>query len=247
MASHIFVLFREVIGHWLAFVTGSVVSVGILIWEKWKKREVKWKTIVAIFSIGLLVSLFFAWQDEYTSAEWRKVEISRLSGILQVKDAQIQQLQSQVAAKDRPINLQVQTDPQVLELITRLDEDLANTKSKLPSPRKRALQLSKDVLMFLADRMRTRPSFPVWDRNRTSEQLVQALNDTDKAFTKWTTDMVEDYHLRFGVRVDAVIEDMQMAGLDPTEIRRCDFSNGNTEMIQSCGSRIGAIAEKLPQ
>jgi len=78
MVSHLWSLLIEVAHHWLAVVTGSTVSLFMLIWEKKKEKQIKWKYVLGIFFVGLVVSIFFAWQDEYTSAEWRGREISRL-------------------------------------------------------------------------------------------------------------------------------------------------------------------------
>jgi hypothetical protein len=78
MTSHAWTFALGVFQHWIALVTGSIVSLLILIYEKSKDRPVKWKKILFVFFLGLLVSLFFAWQDEYTSAIWRGQDISNL-------------------------------------------------------------------------------------------------------------------------------------------------------------------------
>jgi hypothetical protein len=245
MSSYFWVFVTEVFHHWIALVTGSAVSLGILTWEKRQKTEVKWKTITTIFLAGLALSLFFAWEDEYTSAEWREGEIYRLSGLLLGENSQIQSLQSQLVAKDRPINLQVQPDPEIHTLLARQDAELLKLKGELPSPKKKALQLSNDILRFLSDRMKTKPNPPIFN-GTANEQRVQMSNEFEQSFLKWMSETASEYQIRFGPGVSSIIDDAQSAGLSAENIKICIFSNGNTFEIQECGSRIGALADKLP-
>jgi len=71
------ILVKEVLHHWIALVTGSVFSLYFLFPEKRRKKQVA----VGIFLAALMLSMFFAWQDEYTSAQWRGNEISRLNAV----------------------------------------------------------------------------------------------------------------------------------------------------------------------
>jgi hypothetical protein len=87
VAHNFWIFVSEIFGHWLALVTGSVVSLFILVKEHRNDRSVRWRVIVGIFLVGLAVLVFFAWQDEYLSAGWRGGEI--LAVEQELRDAQL--------------------------------------------------------------------------------------------------------------------------------------------------------------
>jgi len=247
MWNHVLVYFSEIVNHWIAIVTGSAVSLFILIKEHRSQTPVKWKIIVTIFVAGCLLAMFFAWQNEYTSAEWRGGEIERLTAAIQAQQAQIQNLQTLVAQKDRPIILQQQTDPAILKLVERQDAELARLKSEIPSPRKKALQLSNDILKFLGERQKDEPTFQ-FSPTTTTDEWNQHMQQERQAYTAWMNQTAAESRERFALRVADVLEDAKENGIDTSRIQGiCEFYNGNTFALQTCGVNIGSLARQLPQ
>lgn len=232
--------------HSRAIFTSGGGALVFFFWEHYTGRRIRWKVIAAICSVGCIVAMFLAWNDEHASAEWRGRRIYALTAQVDDRNAQISHLQEQLEAKQQPIVVQAAPDPEVEKLLALQGKELATLKSETGSPRKRALQLSNDILKFIADRMKGEPDVgPPF--GATKEQFLNAMNAEDREYTQWMHQTASEYALRFGVRVDAVIDDMRADGIKTKTIEGCDSSNGNTFMIQGCGASIGALAEKLPQ
>jgi len=244
MGSHLVIFISEVLTHWLAIAGGSVVSLGLLAWEKWSGTPVKWKTILLIFSLGVAVSLFFAWQDEYTSAEWRGGEVIRLSATNKGDEDQIKVLQGQLAQKDRPITLQYATDPAILKLLNRQTEELAQLKSELPSPKKRALQVSNGLLKLLADRQKAQPGFPFPTESMTQDDVRKQQNTYEQAREQWTNETLSAAQSQFALPVAQVLQDMKDENIDLGKATECRYWV-NDFMIQGCAMAIGGLAQKL--
>ncbi|MGH9688825.1 MAG: hypothetical protein ACRD5K_17220 [Candidatus Acidiferrales bacterium] len=237
----------EIVAHWLALVTGPVVTLALIFIDKKLKREIKWKHFVALFLIGVPVAMFLAWQDEHTSAGWRGDQILRLTAQIQDRDSQIRLLKLELATKETPITVQAAPDPEVEEILRRQDEELRTLRSEIPSPRKRALQLSHDILGFLADRLKVEPNNTAFENAPTRQEAVKALHDSEEQDDRWMRETESEYELHFGARVVSFMQDMQSSGLNVDGLQPCQFPMGNTFAIEECGARIGALAEKLRQ
>jgi hypothetical protein len=246
MQSHIWTCVAGIFDHWLAIVTGSGVSLFILIKEKATDKPVRWKAILAIFFGGFLISLFFAWQDEYTSAEWRGTEIARLGGLMQGKDDQIKILQNELMLKDRPVILQYTTDPKLAKLLNQNTLDLARLKNSLPSPKKKALQLSNDMIKFSQDVTRNQPTPPIFQGATTREEIGALMGKFEQGYVQWMNNMAANYNGQFAVRIVSLEEDVKAAGL-PDTLSMCEHSNGNTFGMERCAALVGVMAEKLPE
>lgn len=246
MWSNFLVYVSEIFGHWLALVFGPVITLVLVFAEKWLKWDVRRKHYVIVFLIGIPFAMFFAWRDEHTSSEWRGKQITRLTAEVQDRDMQIRALNNELETKQRPIVVQAAPDQAVEALLARQDRELRALKNEIPSPRKRALRLSNDILAFLAARMKVEPneSPPV---GMTKQQFLQAIKVSEQRYDLWARDTASQYQVQFGRRVETVIDDMQSAGIKTNRIQMCLYSNGNTFQIQDCGARIGALAEKLPK
>src|SRR5689334_14426796 len=188
------------------------------------------------------VSCFFAWQDEYTSAEWGGQEIIRLGIRSSDQAMQISQLEGQLAQKDRPILLTQAPDPEIRKLLQRQEVELAKIKTELPSPKKKALQLSKDMLSFASTVLKNQPNPPMPLRSQTQEQYTSQMNQFQQGYLQWMNGIAGEYGRQFAVRVASLEDDIKAAGLDDT-IAECQFSNGNTFGLQRCAALIGALAD----
>jgi septal ring factor EnvC (AmiA/AmiB activator) len=232
--------------HWEPLVLGGVVGVVIFLYEHRKKEPIPWRLIGYIIAAALLVSCFSAWKDQYTSAEWRGAEIGRLTTLLQAKNDQIGQLQDELRQKDRPIVLQTTTDPEIIRLLNQQERELARLKTELPSPKKRALQASNDLLRFLTERERAEPTFPIPDRNMTPDEFSKQQQAFEQAYEQWMNETRAESQTRFAVPLAQVLQDMRAENIDVGRAAAfCSFFNGNLFGIQGCATDIGVLAQKL--
>lgn len=188
------------------------------------------------------IAIFFSWQDQYTSAEWRATELLKANAVLSEKDHEIGALQTALAQKDRP--LVITTDPEITKMLNRQERELAQLKDSLPSPKKRALQLSNDIFKFYDNRMKNQPHFP--EQTPVSEQeRNQQLAQFSQASEQWMHETGTAYNREFSSRVAILLEQMREAGLKEPGIEMCTESMGNTYSVQHCAARIGALADKF--
>lgn len=256
MTSNALVFVHEILRHWLAIVTGSGVSLFMLVKEKWSGKPIRRKAISAIFLAGLLISIFLAWQDEHTSAEWRGGEIQRLTGLTQQQDNQIEGLSSLLAQKDRPIVLQ--QDPEIKALLKGQQAEIGALRKEVPSPRKTALQLSNDILLFTEAARKNDPaeasfaSRPDWDTGKSQQEneriATQFYQQLTRAEIAWMQQTASAYDLKFGTRVADLAQQAKDAGIsDASSVEdMCVGATGNTYVMEKCGARIGALAHRLP-
>jgi len=87
MLKHIIVYVVAIFAHWLVS-WGAVALMLIAMLEKWWKPIPK-KLFFGIAIVLLIVAMFQAWRDQYTSAEWRGSEIQQLSGVIEGQNSQI--------------------------------------------------------------------------------------------------------------------------------------------------------------
>ncbi len=250
MPSHIWVFLREVTGHWLSWVTGSAVSLSILIKEKWFRKPVKWKAIIGIFILGLGLSLFFAWQDEYTSAEWRGDEVNRLTGASQTEAQQVQQLQYIIDEKDRPVIIQTQHDPELDAIIKQQNAELAVLRHEVPSPRKQALLLSHEILLFFTERQKAEPIFEPPTVSMTREQWASLEQLNNQNYINWMKETFAGFRERFAVPIAEIMQAGKDAKIDTSSLGLCNAASsgaGSTYEVEECGASLGALAEKFPK
>jgi hypothetical protein len=245
MPANLWIFFLSVWRHWEPLVLGGGVGVFIFVYEHRKKEPIPWRLIGYIMAGALLVSCFSAWQDQYTSAEWRGIEISRLNGLMQGKEEQIKNLQNALMLKDRPVILQYATDPEIAKMLERQNKELAKLKDSLPSPKKKALQLSNDMIKFMATTNKNSPSPPIPHNPMTRDQWDAAERQYEQQFEQWARSAIADYQMQFALRIATVSEDFRNAGIG--DIYTCQNSPVNTLSMERCATIIGALAEKLPR
>jgi hypothetical protein len=241
-----------VVDHWFFWFGGIVLVVFEIAkrisWLRSRAERLLQPNIFwGIAATCLFISTFQAWIDEDKTLQQDTQTIANLRGILQGKDAFIAELQKSLSEKEKPIVVNYTPDREIGIILERQEKELAELKSEVPSPKKRALQLSNEILAFESERIRNEPVFPPFRANETQEQLEKERNEFTRVSVQWTLETAAQYQLRFAVSVATVIEDMKAASLDTHEIEMCVTSNGNTFGIQHCGARIGALAEKLPR
>jgi hypothetical protein len=142
--------------------------------------------------------------------------------------------------------VQAAPDPEVQKLLKRQDEELARLKSKMPSPKKRALQLSNDLLRFLDEQMKTQPQLPMPHAGMTMEELTKQRDGYSALYIQWMNQTSSEERNRFALRMAEVFQDMQDEKIDGNATSSmCQFFNGNTFGIQECATSIGVLAQKL--
>lgn len=246
MGASVWVFALSVWHHWEPLVLSGAVGVLIFVYEHRKKEPVSWRLIGYIMAAALLVSCFSAWRDQYTSAEWRGGEVQRLNGVTQAQQSRIQGLQTIAENKDRPII--VRSDPALDALVKEQNVELAVLKQRMPSPRKQALQLSHDILLFYAQQEKEEPEV-VPPMGLTESQWVAVVNSQNQNEITYIKQMFARFTERFAVRIQQLEDDVQSDKISSEGFYRCHSGMegvGATFEIEECGTYLGVLANKLP-
>jgi hypothetical protein len=242
----IFPFLSNVFSHHLAWIGGILTIIGLI--EKVRDASVPIPRPVIWWSVGLLlfVASYEAWMDEHQNAAVLIGEKAILTSVNSQLSTTNTNLIGQLGAKDRPVIIQVPPDPEIEKLLQRQDTELGKLKSQQPSPKKRALQVSHDMLMFLGDRTKSQPTFPIPTSATTREDSRRQDEQFTQLYEKWMRETAAEYQVRFSVPVAQILEDAKAAGIDTSGLGLCGISNGNTFGIQRCAASVGTLAEKLP-
>lgn len=212
--------------------------------KEWAER-LRWE-FWAIAAICIFIATFQAWHEEFRQVEILNSTNAQLAGENKNLKQNNDTLTNRIAEKDRPIIVQAAPDPEVQSLLIRQDKELANLKNSLPSPKKRALQVSTDLLKFLAEREKVQPSFPMPHANMTTEEFTQQRDAFTQAYVRWMNETATECQTRFAIPLAQVLEDMKAENINVDNLASmCAFFNGNTFMIQSCATGVGVLAQKL--
>jgi hypothetical protein len=112
MRHDLFVFLLALFDHWIAIVSGGVLSVVVIFVEKKFHRTISWKHVAWVMVTAFVVSCFLTWRDEYTTAERRGNEIGRLNGIIgQMRETKPPQPAVAVFAECDPIPLSIEIPP----------------------------------------------------------------------------------------------------------------------------------------
>lgn len=244
MHQEIFEYALAVADHWFFWFGGIVLVVFELVKRipRWKDRAEK-SFSPAVFWGGavvcMLIATFQAWRDEH-------IRVGQLSREKITLAARNDSLNEELIAKERPIVLQPAPNKEIEKLLKRQDEELAKLRTNLPSPKKKALLLSNDILKFLGDRMKEQPVSTIM-RWGPKVDLQTRMNQDFQENLVWTRETRAQFGTKFAVRIADVIQDMKMAKLDIRPITgTCDAGN-NTYMLQQCGAELGVMAQQLPE
>ena len=244
VSTHLWAFALGIWAHWAPILTGGVFSVIMLIWNQPLER----KYILWVMAGAILVSSFLAWRDQFASAEWRGAEIGRMSAVIDSQEKQLKSaggqnetLQADLANKDRPINVIVPTNSDIKEILHRQDRELAEMKSQMPTAKKKALQLSNDLLRFLNEREKTRPPYPDTNNNSSWDKWSSLAG-------QWVYETSSQERIRFAVTIAEVIQDMEDKNTGVPQALRdyCLQFDGIPFHIQRCATDIGLFAQKLP-
>ncbi len=242
----------SVADHWFFWFGGIVLVVFEIVKRipTWKEKAEKLPTRIfwGIAGVCLIVAMFQAWREENERADNLSDTNKTLNAQKDALEQKNNDLTNQLIAKERPIILQPTPDKEIERLLRRQDEELARLKTELPSPKKKALQLSNDMLNFSANVIRNQPGPPMisWSPTKSNEEYQAQMNQYTQGYVQWMNGTAADYQKRFAVRVVSLEDDLKSAGLADS-IVGCETSNGNTYGVQRCAALIGALADKLPQ
>src|ERR1017187_8346972 len=247
MPNELWMFIVAVFHYWQSLLTGGAIAIVIMIYERKNNKPLRWDVIAGVMVAALFISCFFAWKDQHGAADSESREISRLAGMQQADATQIGNLQTLLASKDRPVVLQATADPEMTAILKRQDEELTKLKASLPSPKKKALQLSHDILSFVAERSRMRPPAPTVNYGANREEFKRQWDQYAQTLTAQANETAAQYQIRFGSQVSSVLNDLKAANINTAAIDGCITSSGGDFWMQICGSRIGALADKLPE
>jgi hypothetical protein len=253
-----------ILDHWL-FWWGAIGLLIVAMIEKLLNRPLrkKWFFIAALAC--LVVAMFQAWNDENERAE----KLLTANGTLTTQNRTLQQdkdrLVAELANKDRPLVVQVPPDPEISKILKTYQSELARLANQVSSPKKRALQVSTDILKFLGEREKGQPilsakrsvvlndggrlgSHPLGETGyRRDLEWTQQAERHEQAMTRYLNDTVADFHTRFTLSVNQVIQDMETAGIDSRMAEIYCTAANNIVVVQNCAVTLGTLAEKLPE
>jgi len=100
MANNEVLLFlRSIGGYWWAIFGGGVVSVGVMLVERRRKRDLPWPWLVGIMSVALLISCFLAWRDVYRENESQRQSIATLTAEKSSLQGEVKALREEMDTK----------------------------------------------------------------------------------------------------------------------------------------------------
>lgn len=211
--------------------------------------KLKWGFAIAVFIVAQGVA-YRDLESEVDQAGSLNTELVQLNGKCKTAidglERENKTLRDLVMAKDRPIIVQAAPDLAAQKLLQRQDEELRKLKDSTPSLRRRALQLSNDMLNFSAEVIRDMPQSPFLSRAKNNEDFKAQWDQFSIQTSKFLDGKAAEYQRQFSVRIVSLQEDLKTIGINGN-IDGCQYSNGNTFGMQRCGTAIGVLAEKIPR
>ena len=174
-------------------------------------------------------------------------KISSLTAEVSTKDSEIDWLRDHQSVVVAPTS-----DPKIASILQQLQNDDRALKSEPKNIlKKRALQISHDVLTYLAERDQVKPSDANFDHD-SLEQLRQAENNYLQKYNVWWNETRQFYLLNYSLELISVLNEMKAQGIDTKSI----LSGGNdirslcqiavNELVLSdCGSTVGTLAKQI--
>jgi hypothetical protein len=120
------------------------------------------------------------------------------------------------------------------------------TKSRIPSLKKRTLQMSSDILKFIEDERKNEPMLPTSTRPQDLPGPV---------YMKWAHDAAVDYSARFTVPMTQLLTELEalpiatpvIVGTHKSSLDFCRTFGWNPPTMEACAVTLAAIGEKLPE
>ncbi len=238
----------------------------ILLWEKYKEKPIQWKWIGAFFLFCLFVSCFQAWIDEHHNSQ---ILVSQKADLAAEKNALNQKLDIKQAEVDwlrdhRVFELPTgKADPLIgkaLDANARAMEQLAGReKNRMDTIKKRALEVSSEMLTFLGEEEKKRLTIPV----PTFAPASASADERQRLWNEETARMSNAY-----MQIEGEIQSKAVNGFRPTAmaileqirdegekqtgikdeeitltVRDCQISHSYT--IKECATKLGVIARKM--
>ena len=60
--------------HYPSLVTGGVIALGIMLYERIRRKNIPWQIFLVVMGSAVFLSCFLAWHDEHHNAEILKQE-----------------------------------------------------------------------------------------------------------------------------------------------------------------------------
>jgi hypothetical protein len=88
----LWVFLSAVFGHWIAILSGGLITVAIWFWEHRRNRSMSWIATTRVVGAVLLISSYQAWHDEYLLRTAQDKTIAAIQSELSQKTARIEDL-----------------------------------------------------------------------------------------------------------------------------------------------------------
>lgn len=169
------------------------------------------------------------------------------------KAAQIEELERALNRAQQQQRPTFQRDPEIEKILRHQEEEISQLKSENPSPKKKALELSNDIIKFVADETRSEPIIPI-RRAATGEEFAKQQEEDTAAYQKWGNEINVQFQYLFARRIAYLEDDVRAlnlpgpkpGGLPDEAFVHCENMNGSLRAIERCGIALGALASKLP-
>jgi len=97
----------SVLHHWQVLLTGGIVIAALTIYERYKKKALRWQTYFRLIVGFLIVAMFLAWRDEHQISQNLKTTQASSEATLREKEKRIEDLKVKIEdiARSKPIQV----------------------------------------------------------------------------------------------------------------------------------------------
>jgi len=261
-------LFAADLFHQILFYFGTVVAMGILVWEKKTGKPISWRRISSFFLFCVFMSCFQAWIDEHHNAETRIGEKAKLSsdnyGLQQKLDAK--QAETDWLRDHQQVHIEGGNalDPRVAGILDRLSrENLALRSAPANNLKKRLVELAREMADFF---QKERIPYDQASLNMNERQLgsdvvspqerqAEQINNLTKAAMQMDANIRTAMLDNYAPRALIVLEELRAQGESVTGLkdadtgeasRRCSaIAGGSYWGMQLCVERLSVLAQQM--
>ena len=93
--SDLLMFLRAVLGHWVALMSGGIITVTLAVWERYKGYDVPGKLYAAIILFFVFLAGFLAWRDQYKRGEKLEERLSSARPYFSLQKSEVVQVKNE--------------------------------------------------------------------------------------------------------------------------------------------------------
>lgn len=211
---------------------GAMATLGIYVSIKAQPPERHRKLVIAFVLLGLTGIVVNACQ-QYRNSKSQQFLQAQLDG-LRLQGSQIKGgIENIKTTSERPLQLQLPVELE--KAFRRLAEVQDRSQVSL---KRRAAQLSVNILAFLASRRAVEPQLLLGSPEQRDEML--------RRYMAFTNETMNQFMTRFQVPCVAVSDELKTKGLDIGNLRYTCEHPTNPLGIEAIGTALGVLSEHIP-